>query len=105
MRQAGNGRVPLFTQRVEPKFGMVGQLLRSQRQKLRPDRIVMRIVPIDQTQKVRRNAQRHRRPLDSQGHILKKRLRGTILKKVLDLSNVRRGVPALEGVRMKFGGG
>ena len=27
------------------------------------------------------------------------------LEQVLDLSNVRRGVPGLEGMRMKFGGG
>ena len=103
MRQAGHGRVPLLAQGVESKLGMIGQLLGCQRQKLRPDRIVMRIGPINQTQKIGRDAQRHRRPLDSQSHILEKRFRGAIPEKVFDLPNVRRGVPGLESMRVKFG--
>jgi hypothetical protein len=64
----------------------------------------MRIGPINQTQQVGRDAQRHGRPLNSQRHILEKRFRGAILEEVFDLPNVRYGVPCLKGVRLKLGG-
>ncbi len=59
--QPGHRRVLLFVQRVERQARMIGKKRRGERNELPPDRVVDRIVPIDEGDRIRRDSHRHRR--------------------------------------------
>ncbi len=74
MREAGCGRVRLLRERVERELRMVGQARRRRRYELEADRIVVRVLPVDEAQEVRRDAHGHRREPKARTTVLDERL-------------------------------
>jgi len=78
-------RVGLFVQRIEREPRVIRQLRGGDRHELDPDRVGIGILPVDPADRVRREAQVHRRTLDAGTHILEELARDQRSKRLLEL--------------------
>ncbi len=104
MGKAGNGGIGLLAEGIEPEAGVIGLLAGGQGHELRPDRVLDGLAPIDEREKVGRDAQGHWRALQSIREILEEAVGNQMAEGVPKLLHVGDRVACLKSVSVKFSG-
>ena len=103
MGQPRDWRVFALVQRIEPQHRMIRLLLRMEREKLSANRVGKRRAPIDEREKIRRNAERHRRMGDAGFEVGENGFRNECSKSCAQLCDAGDGVALLPFMIAKFG--
>ena len=101
MCQSLNGGISQFIERIEVQLGMIVFLLASERQKLFAKRIIIRVIPIDQAQNIRRNSHAHGRVLQARCDFLIKLVGYPVLEYPHQFAHAGYGMAHLKDVRVK----
>ena len=103
--QAGHRHVGPLVQRIQVQARVIGQKARRQRHELRPQRILVRVAPVDERQQVRRDPHRHRRALEPALRVRDEVLRDQARDRRQQLRDVRHRMLGLPLVVQELGFG
>ncbi len=89
VREAGHRRVALLVERVEVELRVIRKELRLERDELDAQRVLVRVLPVDEREEVRAHAHAHRRLLEALVRVFDELRRDEPLDRLQELLDVR----------------